>query len=265
MTMSTRIEHAPVAEPWSPNGPEASACVAPSDVATALLQCIVHARGAQQETARDDIEHAHELLERARREMREALERAERAERNGDFWGDLGAIVGGDVAAVAGIVAAASLAVATGGAGAPAIVAMAAAGLSIGAKAGQELGLDPRVVAALAATGAALGLFAGNAASAGSAWTTVAHAASGVQGGAAAVGGGATIVEGQYRSDALEERADARAAQARQHDAWLRFDVAIAELERAARDVSHAKERAAGVVETESAGHEAMLSRMGAA
>src|SRR5688572_28141168 len=193
--MSPRIEPPP--EPWSP-GPEALPSAAPTDVATALLQCIVGSRGAQQENARANIERAHELLERARREMREALERAERAERDGDFWGDIANIAGGDVAAVAGIVAAASLTVATGGAGAPAIVAMAAAGLSIGARAGQELGLDSRVVAALGAAGAALGLFAGNAASASSLWTTVAHVASGVQGGAAAVGGGATIAEGHH-------------------------------------------------------------------
>lgn len=260
--MSTRIDHPAVADPWQ-RGTDAAPSVAPTDVATALLECIVGSRGAQQENARANIEHAHELLEKARRDMREALERAERAEQEGDFWGNLANIAGGDVAAVAGIVAAASLTVATGGAGAPAIVAMAASGLSIGAKAGQELGLDARVVAALGAAGAALGLFVGNAASAGSAWTTLAHVANGVQGAASAASGGATIAEGQYRSDAMDERANAEGARGRQDDAWLRFDLAIAELESAAADVSRAKERAAGVVETAHAGHEAILSRMG--
>ena len=263
--MSTRIEHPPVAEPWSPTGAETASSFGSADVATALLQCIVHSRGSQQHNARENIEHAQKLLEQARHDMREALERAERARENGDFWGDLGNIVGGDVAAVAGVVAAASLVVATGGAGAPAVVALAAAGLSIGAKAGQELGLDPRIVAGMGAAGAALGLLAGNAASAGGIWTTVAQVANATQGAAAAAGGGATVVEGQYRSDAMDERATAEQARGRQDDAWLRYDLAITELDRACRDVSRAKERASGVVATESSGRDAVLARMGGA
>ena len=67
------------------------------------------------------------------------------------------------------------------------------------------------------------------------------------------------------RRDAVDERANAREAQGRPDDAWLRFALAIAELVRAARDVSHANARAARVVETESAGRAAILSRMGGA
>ena len=50
-------------------------------------------------------------------------------------------------------------------------------------------------------------------------------------GGRGSRGGGATIVEGQYRSDAMDERAAAEEARASQNDAWFRLDLAIAELE----------------------------------
>jgi hypothetical protein len=263
--MSVHIETPSAGDASWPPPTDSLPATTPGDVATALLACIVRSRGVQQESARQDAEHAYELVERARKEMLEALERAERARENGDFWGDLGDIVGGDVAAVAGVVAAAALVVGTGGAGAPAVVALAAAGLSIGAKAGQELGLDSRVVAAMGVAGAALGLVAGNVASAGSAWTTVTQLANATQGAAAAAGGGATVVEGRYRGDAIDERAEAEAARGRQDDAWFRFDLAIAELERATEGVSRAKERASGIVETEGAGREAILSRMGGA
>jgi hypothetical protein len=63
----------------------------------------------------------------------------------------------------------------------------------------------------------------------------------------------------------MDERATAEEARGRQNDAWLRYDLAIAELERACRDVSRAKEGASSIVATESAGQNAVLARMGGA
>jgi hypothetical protein len=230
-----------------------------------MLECILRSRGAQQDTARANIEHAHRLLERARSEMQAALESAARAEQDGDFWGDLASAFGGDIASIAGVVAAVALAVGTGGAGTPAVVALVAAGLTTGAKLGQELGVDPRLTAALSAAGGAVGLFAGNVSGAGNAWTTVAQAGGAVQGGSSAVGGAATVVEGHYRADAMNARADAQKSQNEQNDAWLRMDLAIGELERACRDVQRAHERASNIEKTESDGARFVIARIGAA
>lgn len=264
--MSFRVEQPEPSDAWRP--PEVSSLGAnppTHDIAVVMLECIMRSRGAQQDTARANIEHAHRLLERARQEMQAALERAARAEQDGDFWGDLAKVFGGDIASIAGVVAAVALAVATGGAGTPAIVALVAAGLTTGAKLGQELGMDPRLTAALSAAGAAVGLLAGNMAGAGNAWTTVAQAGSAVQGGASAVGGTATVVEGHYRADSIDARANAQEAQNRQNDAWLRMDLAIAEIERACRDIERAHEGASNIEKTESDGAEFVIARMGAA
>jgi len=197
--------------------------------------------------------------------MREALERAKQADESGDFWSDVSEVFGSDIASIAGVVAAVALAVATGGAGTAAVIAVVAAGLTAGAKVGQELGADPRLTAALGVAGGALGLFAGNAAGAGNAWTTVAQIGSAVQGGASATGGGASIAEGHYRAQAVDERAEAKAAQSRQNDAWLRYDLAIEALEQASRDVLRARENTSHVHRTESDGVESIISRIGAA
>ena len=145
------------------------------------------------------------------------------------------------------------------------MLALVAAGLTVGSKAGAELGLDPRITAVLGATGGVLGLVAGNVTNAGSAWTTIAQVAGAVQGGVSAAAGGATVVEGQYRSDAVDHRADAMAAQSRQNDAWFRLDLAIEMLDRACREVSHATERASDVVRDDNNGRSAVISRIGAA
>ena len=262
--MSVRIEPPETHDAWQTPGP-AVATSAPADVATALLECMLRSRGSQQESARSDIDRAHELLEQARKEIRAAMERAERAEETGGFWGDVSSFLGGDIAAIAGVVAAVALAVATGGAGTPAILALVAGGLTVGAKAGQELGLDPRITAAMGLAGGVVGLVAGSTAGAGNAWTTVAQVATATQGVASGAAGGASIAEGHYQADAVEERADAKGAQNRQNEAWLRLDLAIGELERASREVSRTKERTSNIEWTENDGAQTIIARIGAA
>lgn len=260
------IESAP-RTPWQPpiTATSAAAGPGPSDVAAVLLECMVNSRGAQSEAARANAEQAHRLVERAREQIREAMERAEEANENGNFWSDVSGVLGCDVATIAGIVGAVALAVATGGAGLPAVLAVAAAGLTVGAKVGDELGLDPRITMALGAAGGVLGAVAGGVTGAGTAWTTLAQVAGGVQGGASGAAGGAKIAEGHFRGEAAEMNAEAAAARGRQADAWLRFDIALDLLDRACRDVSRAKERASDIVQSENDGTSAVISRMGAA
>jgi hypothetical protein len=262
--VSPRVEAPETREPWRP-AEAADTTGSPGDVAAVMLACIMQSRGAQETTARANIEQSYELLERAREELRRAMERAEEAAEDAGFWGDVSNALGSELASIAGVAAAVSLAVATGGAGAPAVIALTAAGLTVGAKVGQEVGADPRLVAALGVGGGLLGLFAGNAAGASSAWTTAAQVSTAVQSGTATAGGGASIVEGQHRADELDARADARVAEGRQDDAWLRLDLAIAEIERACRDVARAQASASRVLETENEGTRAIISRIGAA
>jgi hypothetical protein len=261
--MSLRVESAP-REPWPPAATQPVTASSPTDVATVLLECMINSRGAQQESARAEAEHAHRLVERAREQIQRAMERAEQAKEEGDFWGDVSRVLGSDVAAIAGVLGAVALAVATGGAGLPAVLAVGAALCTGIAKIGEELGLDPRLTLAFSAIGGALGAFAGSVTGASTAWTTLAQVAGAAQSAAAAGGGGATIAEGQYRAEATDHQAEATAARGRQQDAWLRLDLALALLDRACRDVSRAKERTTDIVQNEDAGQSAVISRMGA-
>lgn len=261
--MSVRVEgQSP--DVWAP-GPATNAGPPPGDVATILLECMVNSRGAQREAALADAESMRALLERAREQIRRAMEQAEEAQESGGFWGDVSRVFGSDIASIAGVVAAAALAVGTCGAGTPAILAMVAAGCTLGAKVGQELGLDPRLAAALGGAGSLMGLFAGNMTGASTAWTTVSNVAGAAQGAATGVGGAATVVEGQYLSEAAHHQAEAAEARGRQEDAWLRLDLALDLLERACRDVARAKERTSDVVKTENDAEFAVLSNVGAA
>lgn len=262
--MSIRVEPRQ-ADPWQTAGTATTASATPTDVATAILECMVNSRGAQNGSARADAEHARALLERAREQIKQALERAEAAEDKGGFWGDVSNLLGSDIASIAGVIAAAAVTIGTCGAGAPAVLAVAAAMLTIGAKVGQELGADPRVMLALGGCGTLVGLLGGNAASAGTAWKTIALVANGAQGLATTAGGTAKVIEGQYRGDAVEYQAEATAARGRQADAWLRLDLAIDAIDRACREVSSAQERTSNIVKDESDEHSAVISRVGAA
>ena len=130
---------------------------------------------------------------------------------------------------------------------------------------GQELGADPRIMLALGACGAALGLLGGDLTSAKGAWMTVSQVAHGAELAATAGGGGTKIGEGVWKGAAEDHRADATAARGRQTDAWLRLDLAIDMLDRACREVSSAQERTSNIVKDDSDGQSAVLSRIGAA
>jgi hypothetical protein len=265
--MSLHVAEPQMSDPWqSSAGPTVSSgAFAEGDLAAAILQIIVQNSGNRQDAAKADAAEAHALVERAREEIQAAMKRAAEAEEHASFWSDLGSVLGGDIAAIAGVVAAVALAVATGGAGAPAVIALVAAGLTVGAKAGDALGADPRLTAAMGVAGGVLGLFAGNAAGASTAWTTVAQVGSATQGAASAGSGGATVAEGHFRGVVMDERANASEARGRQNDAWLCLDLAIAELDRACRDVARAQSGAAKIEGTQNEGASAIIARIGAA
>jgi hypothetical protein len=236
----------------------------PADLGTALLSLMIQNRGVQSEASQARIDHANELLDKARKQIEEALARAEEAQDGAGFWGELSSVFGGDVAAICGVVAAAALVAATGGAGAPAVVALAAAGLSTASTAGRELGLPPAVSTILGAAAALAGLAAGNLGAASSVWSTVATTARTAQEGATAVSIGATIPAGQYAADALRAEADGKAAEGREADALFRIDLALGILERAAKDLERGRGGAAALVASQHQGNTALIARIGA-
>jgi hypothetical protein len=234
------------------------------DLESALLALVVQSRGAQTEASQSEIEHQAELVEEARRELEAALRREAEAEENAGLWGALSNLFGGDFAAFAGLVAAVALTVGTGGAGAPALLAIGAATLTAASKIGGELGLDPTVCKVLGGAGAVLGLASGNF-GAGAAATGVATGAQVAQAGATAVGGVAHAVEGQYRGDALDAQADVKTAQNREQDAWFRMELALGILEQCARDLARARTGVAAMQRAEFDGNTALIAQVGAA
>jgi hypothetical protein len=243
--------------------------IAPSslslDPATALLALMLESRGAQSATARQEIDHAHDQLEDARRQVREAMARAAEAKENAGFWDDLAGIFGGDLAAIAGVVAAAAMVVASCGTTAPAVMALVAAGMSVGADVGERLGLDPKICLILG-TGATLaGIAAGRLDAAPGLWTNVARGAQVTQAVATASGGGATVVSGQYEGDALDARADAVRGRGEQENALFRFDRALEALALAARDLQRGKAAASDSAKAEGDGRLALIAGLGAA
>jgi len=258
--------------PRAPAGDEADAAAGatepcaelPADLSAALLALITNSRSTQTEVAKNQIATAEDLVELARVEVRAAMDRAADAEGDACFWGDLSNVLGGDVATIAGIVAAAAVVIGTGGLGAPAMLAIAAAGLSAGASVGQRIGLDPKICAALGAGGALLGVAGGGLASAAGIAGTVATGARVVQAGATAASGATRVAEGEYRASALDARADQVEAEHRERDAWLRIDSAIGVIEKAAEDLQRARAGAAAIQRTTTEANSAVIARIGA-
>jgi hypothetical protein len=232
----------------------------------ALLAVIVRSQCAQRAAATVEIEVSYEHLEALRAEIAQALADARRAEKDAGFWGDIADFLGEDLATVAGAIAAAAAVVATGGSGAPLVLAVLAAGLEVGAKVGAELGLDPKLSMCLGLAGAALGLFTGNAAKLGS----FAAFASDVQGvatvvqGAATAGGGVTgAVSQEHASDALRWHARVSFARSREDEENLDIDEAIDRLERALRRETRAASVASSVARSDQLAAQSVIANIG--
>ena len=237
----------------------------PPDPAEAMLALMVQSRGVQIDVAKSEIDQSSQRLEDARKQIEDAMARAAEAREDGSFWSDLGSVFGGEVAAIFGAVAAAAVTVATCGTGAPAVVALVAAGLTATASAGRELGLDPKVCTILGAAGAAVGLLAGNAGGASSLWNTVATGAKVAQAGATATSGAASVVAGNYEADALHAEAQGKAAEGNENDALYRFELALDILKQAASDLQRARSGSAELQRTEHEGNTAVIAQIGVA
>jgi hypothetical protein len=242
-----------------------SRALASSDPAISMLALQTANTHDQSEQARQEVERQSHLVEQLKQEMHDAMRRAEEAQNDAGFWGDLSSVLGGDIATICGVIATAAAVVASGGLGAPAILALVAAGMSLGADAGQRLGLDPKLCLGLSGAGALVGVLGGNLKSAAGFWSTVARVGNVSQGVATAGGGGAKIVEGQYQGDALDARADAKQADGMQADAWFRLQMALDILQGAARDLERSQRTVSSIEGDKSAGHAAIIARMGGA
>jgi hypothetical protein len=236
-----------------------------SDPGSALLAHILLSRDASSENAREDVTRANAALEEARRQLREALERAREADHRAGFWGELGSIFSGDIAALAEVVASAAAVVATGGAGAAGVLALVAAGMSIGADVGEKAGLDPKICTVLSAAGAVAGMAVGQLDVQSGVWADLAKGARITNTTATTAGSGAAVVSQNYRADAMNAQADATTARAAQDDAVFRFNQALEVLQKCARDVQRADSTVANINEDEAAGKVALLARMRAA
>jgi hypothetical protein len=247
-----------------PPGPPPDGDALPTnDLGATLLALVMRTIHGQSDQATSRIEHANDMIERARAEAEAALRRAQEAEESAGLFGSLKQVLGSDIATIAGVVAATAVALSTGP-GAPAVLAIVAVGLSASSTVGSRLGLDPKVCALLGAGGAVLGIAVGNFGSAGT-LAAVAQGARAVQAGATAASGGAMIAEGEYRGRALEARADQKAAEHTERGAHLDIDLAISVLEEAARDLQRARRATSEIQATQDEGHSAVIARIGAA
>ena len=262
--MATEIPPNGLRTPQSPDADDALArALASSDPAIAMLALQTTATRGQSEEARREVEHQSELIEQLRNQVQDSMKRAEEAQQASGFWGELSGILGGDVATICGVIATAALIVGSGFTGAPAILALVAAGCSIGADVSTRAGLDPKLCIGLSSAGALLGVLGGNLKSTAGVWNTIARASEISQGAATASGGGALIVQRQYEGDALEARADAKNADGLQADAWFRLQMALDILQGAARDLERSQNTVSTVEKDKSAGHSAIIAHMG--
>jgi hypothetical protein len=244
--------------------PREDAAIPTDDLGAALLALVMRSINGRADQATASVEQANDLVERARGEVEAAMKRAQEAEESAGFWGDLREVLGGDLATLASVVAATAVVIGTGGLGAPAVLAIAAAGLSAGATVGSRVGLDPKVCALLGTAGALLGVAGGGFGSAGTLATRATGARAGPAG-ATAASGGAMVVEGDYRGRSLHARAEKEAAEQKEHDARLSIDLAIQVLEEAARDAERARRATSAIQATQDQARSAVIARIGAA
>lgn len=125
-----------------------------------MLALMVHNQLAQGDSARTSIKLSEEQLQRLRESIREALAEAREAQDDSGFWGDIGDVLGGDIATLAQVVAVAAACVATGGAAAIALGAIAIA-CTVAAKYADELGIPPKVAIGIAIAAAVTSIASG--------------------------------------------------------------------------------------------------------
>lgn len=206
-----------------------------------LLALMVRNQLVQGEAAKTDVNLSQEQLKELRETIRAALEEAREANEDSGFWGDIGDVLGGDIASIAEVVVVAAAAVATGGAAAL-VVGAIAVGCSLASKYADELGIPPKVAIGIGIAAALAMAVSGNLTAGGSAVSFASGSNGAMAVGAQATqvsqltyvaqevkfyasltapaakgaGAGANTVAGYYESEAVEHNADAKAAQSRE-------------------------------------------------
>ncbi len=235
--------------------------------ACALLAVLFEAQSSTQAGAKTDIELNAQKLEELKQQLAEAVEQAKEAAEQSGFLGFLGKIFGSDIAKIAGAVAAIAATIASAGAGTPLLLMAASATLQAAAKAGAELGLDPKLCMALSFAAVAVG-FAGGA-GAGQAANALTNAARSVevtakitQGGAVVAGGALDYAAARYHADDLHHQADAAGYHASQTATQFSMDDAFALLERALRAERQETGTVSEIVQNNSDTQSALCSRI---
>lgn len=201
-----------------------------------LMELEAESQAVDRGSAGQQVEEAHERLKELRERIREAQERAREAQEKGGFFGGISDVLGEDLAPLLSAAAGAAAIAATGGAATPLVIAAAA--MTVSARVGEELGLDPRLCAALGVGGAVAGMCAGNV---GAASNGFSMAAAGLRAGegAAQIGAGSfAAVEAHYAKEGTHARADAGAGEVERQKAEDAEGDAIARIGRVNR--SHA-------------------------
>jgi hypothetical protein len=223
-----------------------------------VLALMVHSQLAQGDSARTSIKLSEEQLQRLRETIREALAEAREAQDDSGFWGDIGDVLGGDIATLAQVVAMAAACVATGGAAAIALTAIAVA-CTVASKYADELGIPPKVAIGIALAAAVTSIASGQVGGAAQGMSLVGASGGAVQTGssvaqvskltqlakdvasvarivapaASAAGAIAQGVSGYYEGEAAHRTADAQAARNRETLEGMDLDAAIDLLARA--------------------------------
>jgi hypothetical protein len=240
-----------------------------------MLALMVYTQLVQGESAQSAIKLNEQQLKDLRAAVKEAIEQAREASEDSGFWGDIGDVLGGDIASLAQVVAIAAACVVTGGTAAVVLGAIAI-GCSLASKYADELGIPPNVAIGIGIAGAVAAVAAGNVGALGGAasaasgasqvGTGAAQASQLVQTaakvkvaaqlvGVAAQAGGAiaNTASGYYAAEAVDHQATARQAQAGTVLESMDIDEAIDQLEKAldrqmaacgtAQEISEAKQQ----------------------
>ena len=255
------------ADAWQSAPPASDGATANLSGACVLLALLVQTQSISQSGSRTDIELDAKKLEELREQLADAIQRAKDAADDSGFFGFLGDIFGSDIAQIAGAVAAIAATVATGGAGAPLVLAALSAALQVGAKAGAELGLDPKWCVALSIASVAVGL--GSGAGTAQASSALAQGARQVELGANVVQGSSVVAGGalhyagaHYHAQELDDQAPAVGYRAKSDTTQLDIDQAFAVLERALRSEQRETSTISEIVQHDSDTNTALTDRI---
>ena len=237
------------------------------DAACALLALMVQSQAATQSGAKTDVDVDFKKLDELKKQLADALQQAKQASEHKGFWGFVGHILGGDVAKIAGAVASVAAVVASGGAAAPLVLLAISTALQVGAKVGSELGLDPKLCAALSIASVAVGMCSGTPSTqAANELSQIMHAvslgANATSATATAAGAACTYRGDLYHADEMGYQADASDVRARQTVTNLNIDDAIALLEESLRIQTAETEGASEIVQSDSDSKTALFNRI---